>query len=311
MRVIMEYVMNHVHESSPVYQDHPDWFWPYRLLGSDIPWDDPDAHQGWVASFLPDFNYTNVDVARATSLGWAAAWAGNTGVDGFRLGHVKLVDASWLPALHPALSGELDAGRAEDFLLLGDVYSGDSGMLASFLGDTLLDGQTDYPLRAKILEAVLLRTASLADLGTFLTANQDRYDGVMVNTLGDTSHPRMIHFAEDTPLRADAWSAGADRAWSDQPALPIGDSAFQRLAAAFSIVFSLNGIPVILYGDEIGVPGAGDPDNQRGRLARCTTSSAARIVSCGPSAGFSATAACPTCSSSTRRTREASLAAWC
>ena len=32
---------------------------------------------------------------------------------------------------------------------------------------------------------------------------------------------------------------------------------------AWSFLFTVDGIPLIYYGDEIGIPGAGDPDNRR------------------------------------------------
>jgi glycosidase len=45
--------------------------------------------------------------------------------------------------------------------------------------------------------------------------------------------------------------------------LPSEASAFQRLGNAFTVLFTNKGIPLIYYGDEIGMPGAGDPDNRR------------------------------------------------
>jgi glycosidase len=32
---------------------------------------------------------------------------------------------------------------------------------------------------------------------------------------------------------------------------------------AFTILFTTKGVPLVYYGDEIGMPGAGDPDNRR------------------------------------------------
>src|SRR4029077_12599630 len=31
LKVILDYAMNHVHASAPVYAQHPDWFWPQDL----------------------------------------------------------------------------------------------------------------------------------------------------------------------------------------------------------------------------------------------------------------------------------------
>jgi glycosidase len=40
-------------------------------------------------------------------------------------------------------------------------------------------------------------------------------------------------------------------------------SAFERFANAYAVLFTVPGVPLVYYGDEIGLPGAGDPDNRR------------------------------------------------
>jgi len=74
--------------------------------------------------------------------------------------------------------------------------------------------------------------------------------------------PRAIHFAEDAPLWGDEWSAGRDRSWGG-PGLPSDPDPFERLAVAYTLLMTVPGIPLLYYGDEIGMPGAGDPDNRR------------------------------------------------
>jgi glycosidase len=45
--------------------------------------------------------------------------------------------------------------------------------------------------------------------------------------------------------------------------LPDYRAPFERLGVAFTFLFTTKGIPLLYYGDEIGMPGAGDPDNRR------------------------------------------------
>ncbi len=40
-------------------------------------------------------------------------------------------------------------------------------------------------------------------------------------------------------------------------------ASYEGLAQALSFVLTARGIPMIYYGDEIGMPGGGDPDNRR------------------------------------------------
>jgi glycosidase len=35
------------------------------------------------------------------------------------------------------------------------------------------------------------------------------------------------------------------------------------MALGFALLYTNRGVPLVYYGDEIGMPGAGDPDNRR------------------------------------------------
>lgn len=38
---------------------------------------------------------------------------------------------------------------------------------------------------------------------------------------------------------------------------------WSKQANAFAVLFTTKGAPLLYYGDEVGLPGAGDPDNRR------------------------------------------------
>jgi glycosidase len=119
-------------------------------------------------------------------------------------------------------------------------------------------------MRNAIVSSVLIRNQPMTDLAAFLDSNDGYYGaGIMSTFVGNHDVPRPIHFAQNTPLWGDAWASGKDRAWQNQPGLPGEMAAFERLANGFTILFTLPGVPLIYYGDEIGMPGAGDPDNRR------------------------------------------------
>ncbi len=128
----------------------------------------------------------------------------------------------------------------------------------------MLDGQIDFPLRAQLLEKILRRQGSMSDLSGFLDSNLTYYgNGAVMSTfIGNHDVPRTIHFAEDTPLFSD-WDDGKGRAWNNPPPVPSARSPFERVAAAYTILLTLPGVPLIYYGDEIGMAGGGDPDNRR------------------------------------------------
>jgi glycosidase len=270
LKVIVDYAMNHVHASSPVYQDHPDWFWPNQnggnncVCGQGCSWDGAEGKRCWFRDYLPDFNFTNAS-ARAFSVDNAVWWIQQTGVDGFRLDAVKHIEDSWLLDLRARIKAEIEPATMQHFYMVGETFTGDKGTIAYYVNpSTMLDGQFDFPLRHAIVGAVLARSSNMFDLDSFLGGNDGYYGaGVMSTFVGNHDVPRSIHFAQDQPIWTDPWAGGKERAWSNQPGLPGGTSAFERMANAFAIIFTLPGVPLLYYGDELGMPGAGDPDNRR------------------------------------------------
>jgi glycosidase len=284
MRVILDYAMNHVYVDSPVYAEHPEYFWPLEqdyggeikecLCGHACSWDEPtERKRCWFTPYLPDFNFTDPD-ARAYSIDNALWWIGETGIDGYRLDALKHIEDEWILEFRDRVEAEVEAAGGQHFYTVGETFTGDKELLKYYVDPgRLLDGQFDFPLRMSIAATVLRRQrteggepkpVSMTELDQFLTDNEGFYgEGLMSNFLGNHDIPRVIHQAEDTPRWDNEWSGSGDEQWSSPPGLPDGLSAFERLANAYTVMFALNGIPLIYYGDEIGMPGAGDPDNRR------------------------------------------------
>ncbi|MFW5740144.1 MAG: alpha-amylase family glycosyl hydrolase [Myxococcota bacterium] len=260
IRVIVDYVMNHVHADSPVYAEHPDWFHHPPCLCTSCGW----GKDCWFTDYLPAFDFNNAD-ARAFSVDNALWWIEQTGIDGFRLDAVKHIEDQWLLDLRQRVTDEIEPVTQQHFYMVGETFDGDRNVIKHYVGPSMLDGQFAFPLRAKIIEAMLLRTAGLgtleADLGTYETFYGP--GAIMSTFVGNHDVPRPIHFAQDVPLWSDAWAGGKDMNWNNTPGLPSELSAFERLANAFTLMFTIKGIPLIYYGDEIGMAGAGDPDNRR------------------------------------------------
>ena len=271
LQVVIDYVMNHVHSESPVYAQHRDWFWPNDngrggdcVCGGGCNWDDAfDRKRCWFTSYLPDFDFRNGD-ARRWSVSNAIKWAKEAGVDGFRLDAVKHIEDDWLTDLRARLEAEVRDNQV--FYLVGETYTGDRPLIKYYVRpDTMLDGQFDFPLRAVILATVLRRTGSMNDLAGFLGSNDSFYGpgAVMSTFIGNHDVPRVIGFAEDQPLWGSDWDDGKARAWNNRPGLPSSSRPFERLAVAYTLLFTSPGVPLIYYGDELGLPGGGDPDNRR------------------------------------------------
>ncbi len=277
LRVLFDYAMVHVHESSQIRQNNPSWFWPNDngkggncICGGDCSWDVlPDRERCWFTSYLPHWNYTNTE-ARNYSVTNAIEWAKQTGIDGFRLDAIKHVDISWLQQLRQQLKTEITDKQSpsQRFYLVGETFDfGDRGVIKSYVDPaTKLDGQFDFPLRKYVVESAIMRLKPMNELATFMDSNDYFYgaSSIMSTFIGNHDLPRVVHLAADNRIFGDDQGAGGkERAWSNQPSIPTERSAFQRLANGYAVLFTNRGAPLVYYGDEIGLAGAGDPDNRR------------------------------------------------
>lgn len=280
LKVLFDFAMVHVHKDSAVFQEHGDWFWPNDKDGHDCvcgqgcSWEG-DAQRCWFTDYLPHWNYTNPN-ARDWSVTNAVEWVKQTadasgqGVDGFRADAIKHVDISWLNALRAKLKTDVVANQSppQRFYMVGETYDfGNRDLIKSFIDpSTKLDGQFDFPLRKLVVESLLMRTTPMSSLAGFMDTNDYYYgaSAVMSTFLGNHDLPRIIHVASNNrPWGDDQGSDGKNLAWQNQPG-PVSElAAYERVANGFAVLFTNRGAPLVYYGDEIGMPGAGDPDNRR------------------------------------------------
>jgi glycosidase len=269
IRVVMDYVMNHVHQNSPVFKQNNSWFWSLSyngkscVCGQGCSWEtDPERLRCWFMPYLPDFNFQNAS-ARQYSIGNAVKWIKDTGVDGYRLDAVKHIELSWLTDLRSKVNQAV--GSKNKFYMVGETFTDSKGLLKTYIDPaTKLDGQFDFPMRAELVRVILKREGSFNDLESFLNSNDGYYGpgAIMGTFLGNHDLPRAIHLAEDNPQFGN-WDSGKSRAWYNLPSQPGYDKPYQRLAVGFTALMTLPGVPLIYYGDEVGLAGGGDPDNRR------------------------------------------------
>jgi glycosidase len=299
LKVLFDYAMVDVHTSSSVYQNNPSWFTPFCQCGdSSNGCSNYNDYKCWFAPYLAHFDFTNSSAARDYSVNAALGLVKGYANDAFRLDAIKQVDPSWLASLRPQIttyeSQLADGGVQQHFYMVGETYDfDDMAYIRSFINpSTGLDGQFDFPLRYRIVDTMLLRDTGngldypIADgnpytynappgmtgLQQFMDFNDSFYpaDAVMSTFVGNQDLPRSIHYAEQTipswlgsNAQAAATTNGSGNAWTNEPNAETDPNTYERLANAFAVLFTTKGAPLIYYGDEIGLPGAGDPDNRR------------------------------------------------
>lgn len=273
VKVLLDYAMVHVHSSAAVYTQNPGWFWPLQFNGGDCICDDSgvcpwntQGHRCWFTRYLPHWNFT-VPAARAYSTGNVIDWVKRVGFDGIRADAIKHIDGSWLNELRQRLETEVHANQSprQRFYMVGETYDfGNRGYLASFIDPrTKLDGQFDFPLRRILLQTTVRGAEPLSNLKGFMDSNDGFYgpDAIMSTWIGNHDLGRVIHMGE-RPARWGEYDNGSNCAWSGPGAVGAREP-YERVAVAFGVLYTSRGAPLLYYGDEIGLPGCGDPDNRR------------------------------------------------
>jgi len=192
-------------------------------------------NQWWVENGelaeLPDLNQSNPETARyiIDAMKW---WITQSGVDGFRIDTVKHVPRSFWQQFNR----EIRAFAGNDFLLLGEIYTGYPEFQADYLREGM-HSAFDFPLYYAIKDA-LGGGQSMRRLGEIFDKDGVYPDASLLSPFIDNHDvPRFVHEAS-------------------------GDKR-KRLMLSIAFIMSIRGLPMLYYGTEVGLPGGPDPDNRR------------------------------------------------
>jgi len=275
IRIVLDLPANHVFQDSTIFSAHRDWFHNGKVSDKPLICSDNDNWNEhpidcWFQPYLPDFDYTNNDAVDFVTDA-AVNFTRETGVDGFRIDAVKHMVPNFVKTLRYKISHEIETPDTP-FYMVGETFVGEWGggtgeaeeLIKKYVSADQLNGQFDFPMYWAILKTFARDEGTFNDLADVLSQEQGYYgaDAVMSTFIGNHDVPRFIsHAAGDI---ADQWGNGSkQQGWDNPPAQPSDPDAYKRLKCAFAFTMCTPGIPLIYYGDEVAMPGAGDPDNRR------------------------------------------------
>ena len=261
LRVLLDIVAHHVHASHPYVRDHPEWFGALELPDGSLNLRRFDEYRltTWFEPYLPSFDFTASQAAIDQVADDAVWWLRETGADGFRHDAVKHVPNAFWRALTARVADE-NAGRAVPVYQIGETF-GSYGLVASYVVPGQLDAQFNFLLYDAAI-AALARGGSMRALADEMDRSLAVFGPLhlMGNLLDSHDKTRFMAYADgDVPPGANE----AELGWGpDAPRVDRPDS-YRKMELGLAYLMTTPGVPVIYYGDEVGLTGAADPDNRR------------------------------------------------
>jgi glycosidase len=284
LRVILDVVPNHVYKAHPYYAQHSrmsagitqnptpatkldtlSWFndGPNACVCGDPGCDwGANMETCWFADYLPDLNWRHPAVMQqgADDL---VFWMSRFDLDGLRIDAVPMMPRAAERRMLAALHGMMFRAP-QDLLVVGEVYTGpgDPGreQIRAYLGSQLdgLDSAFDFPLMWAVRDAL----AHNSD-GGFATLENELAAGIAAWNGSGATIARMIGNHDTTRFISEVAGDADGDPWSAPPPQPSDPAAYQHQLLALAYVMTAPGIPVLYYGDEVGLAGGGDPDSRR------------------------------------------------
>ena len=260
MKVILDYVANHITIEHPFWKQHPDWFGKLYLPDGTRNlrrWDDYRLTT-WFEPFMPKFDYENSKAALKAMTDNAVWWIKTTGIDGFRHDAVKHVPNKFWRRLTEKLKKEFQGKRL--IYQIGETF-GTYELVSSYVNNGQLDAQFNFLLYDTAIPT-FSSTVSFKSLDEQLkkTFQVYGYNNLMGNIMDSNDKVRFMAYADGEV--SDTTKNPIELGWYNPPFVKK-ESSYQKLELYLTYLNSIPGIPIIDYGDEVGMTGAGDPDNRR------------------------------------------------
>lgn len=203
---------------------------------------DKSVSEGDIKSWqsgLPDFATENADV-RAKLVEWQTSWMKNYGVDYFRVDTVKHVDSTTWAALKNSTTKENPS-----FKMIGEYYGAGYASNGSTLGSGQMDADLDFDFNDQATSFV---SGKISSVEKFLSARNSALNNTYMTGQFLSSH-------DEDGFKAALMNG---KKYTE-------DEATSAALVAATLQLTAKGIPVIYYGEEVGLSGLNNYPYQTNR----------------------------------------------
>jgi cyclomaltodextrinase len=261
MNVLLDYVANHVHKDAALYKQHPDWATQLILPNKkkNIRLWNEQRLTTWFDEFLPTLDLSKPEVYTMMSDS-ALWWLKEYNLDGFRHDATKHVPEIYWRTLTRKINEQIVVPEKRPIYQIGETF-GSRDLIRSYINPGKLDAQFDFSVYFDAVNAFGKDNTSFKDLNyslyeTFMYFGSHH---LMGNISGNQDLTRFISLASGAMTQSESAS---EAGWKRD--IQVKDTlGYYKLASLQAFNMTIPGVPIIYYGDEIGMPGAGDPDNRR------------------------------------------------
>lgn len=263
INVVLDYVANHLHINSPLFQAHPDWATD-SLTREGTPnieqWDGEYRLTTWFDKHIPSLQLDRPDVADQLTDS-ALYWVRNFEFDGFRHDACKHIPLNYWRLFGRKLATDPQLNQRHIWMI-GETY-GSTELINSYVKSGMLNAQFDFNIYHTAIDVFANHwNKPMRDLANVIDESGAAYGShhTMGNISGNHDKSRFVSLAGgDLSWDEDGKAAGWNRH------VGVGDSVrgYAKQLLLNKLNLTIPGVPCIYQGDEYGQEGANDPDNRR------------------------------------------------